>query len=56
MIKIADNYDDEVETLVAGLVSMLEPVLVIFLGVIVGFIVVSLFLPMVALINTLTGG
>lgn len=56
LIKIADNYDDEVEVLVASLVSMLEPLLVIFLGVIVGFIVVSLFLPMVSLINTLTGG
>jgi type IV pilus assembly protein PilC len=54
LIKVADNYDDEVETLVAGLVSMLEPVMVILLGVIVGFIVVSLFLPMVSLINTLT--
>lgn len=56
LIKIADNYDDEVETLVAGLVSILEPVMVIILGVIVGFIVVSLFLPMVSLINNLTGG
>lgn len=55
LIKVADNYDDEVETLVASLVSMLEPVMVIFLGVIVGFIVVSLFLPMVSLINNLTG-
>lgn len=56
LTKVADNYDDEVETLVAGLVSMLEPLMVIFLGVIVGFIVVSLFLPMVSLINNLTSG
>ncbi|MBN2561190.1 MAG: type II secretion system F family protein [Phycisphaerae bacterium] len=56
LIKVADNYDDEVETLVAGLVSMLEPIMVIFLGVMVGFIVVSMFLPMVSLINNLTGG
>jgi type IV pilus assembly protein PilC len=56
LMKVADNYDDEVETLVAGLVSMLEPVMVIVLGVIVGFIVVSLFLPMVALVNELSGG
>ena len=55
LIKIADNYDDEVEVLVSSLVSMLEPLLVIFLGVVVGFIVVSLFLPMVSLINALTG-
>jgi len=56
LIKIADNYDDEVETMVAGLVSLLEPIMVIFLGVIIGFIVISLFLPLVSLINNLTGG
>jgi type IV pilus assembly protein PilC len=56
LIKVADNYDDEVETLVASLVSLLEPIMVIFLGVMVGFIVISLFLPMVSLINNLTGG
>ncbi|MCG8404592.1 MAG: type II secretion system F family protein [Phycisphaerales bacterium] len=56
LTKVADNYDDEVETLVAGLVAMLEPVLVIILGVIVGFIVIALFLPMVSLINSLSGG
>jgi len=56
LMKVADNYDDEVETLVASLVSMLEPVLVIVLGGIVGFIVVALFLPMVSIVNKLTGG
>ena len=55
LMKVADNYDDEVETLVAGLVSLLEPILVIFLGVVVGFIVVSLFMPLVALIQSLQG-
>lgn len=55
LIKIADNYDDEVETMVAGLVSLLEPVMVIVLGCIIGFIVISLFLPMVSLVNSLTG-
>lgn len=56
LIKVADNYEDEVETLVAGLVSLLEPVMVIVLGGIVGFIVIALFLPMVSLVNSLTGG
>jgi type IV pilus assembly protein PilC len=56
LIKVADNFDDEVETLVAGLVSLLEPVMVIVLGGIVGFIVIALFLPMVSLVNSLTGG
>ena len=49
--KIADIYDDEVETLVSSLVSLLEPVMVITLGIIVGFIVIALFMPMVKLLD-----
>lgn len=45
MDNIADFYDDEVETMLNGLTSLLEPLLMVFLGVIVGGIVVSLFLP-----------
>lgn len=56
LIKIADNYDEEVETLVDGLVSLLEPVMVVALGGIVGFIVIALFLPLVHLINAVSGG
>lgn len=56
LMKVADTYDEEVEALVAGLVSLLEPVMVVVLGVIVGFIVVSLFLPLVKLINAVQGG
>jgi type IV pilus assembly protein PilC len=51
LIKVADTYDDEVETLVASMVSLLEPVMVITLGLIVGFIVVSMFMPMVGLLS-----
>ncbi len=51
LMKVADNYDEEVETLVGGLVSLLEPIMVIALGLIVGFIVVSLFLPLVTMIE-----
>ncbi|MGE0480512.1 MAG: type II secretion system F family protein [Phycisphaerae bacterium] len=54
LLKVADNYDDEVDTAVASLVSLLEPILVIVLGGIVGFIVVSLYLPMINLIQSLT--
>ena len=53
LTKIADNYDDEVDTAVAALVSMLEPVLVILLGCICGFIVIALFMPMVTLVSSL---
>jgi type IV pilus assembly protein PilC len=56
LMKVADNYDDEVDTLVSSLVSLVEPFLVIFLGVVVGGIVVALFLPMVKLIQSVSGG
>ncbi len=54
LYKVADNYDDEVDTLVASLVSLLEPMMVVVLGGIVGFIVVSLYLPMISLIQSMT--
>lgn len=49
--RIADNYDEEVEVMVSGLVSLLEPVMVISLGVIVGGIVIALFMPMVSMLQ-----
>jgi type IV pilus assembly protein PilC len=51
LLKVADNYDEEVETLVGSLVSIMEPLMVIMLGVIVGLIVISLFLPLVSIIQ-----
>src|SRR5947209_266148 len=54
--KIADNYDEEVEALVEGLVSLLEPIMIMVLGGIIGFIVISLFLPLISLISNLSGG
>ena len=56
LIKIADNYDSDVDVLVGSLISILEPVMVVVLGVIVGFIVIALFAPMVALIQSVSGG
>lgn len=53
--KIADNYDEEVEVAVESLVSLLEPIMTIVLGGIVGFIVIALFLPLVTLITKLSG-
>jgi len=53
LTKIADNYDDEVDTVVASLVSLMEPLLVVFLGGVCGFIVIALFMPMVSLIENL---
>ena len=54
LIKVADNYDNDVDVLVGSLISILEPIMVVVLGVIVGFIVVALFMPMVALIETIS--
>lgn len=56
LMKIADNYDEEVEVLVDSLVSLLEPIMVVILGGIVGFIVIALFLPLVSLISAVSGG
>lgn len=53
--KIADNYDEEVEVLVETLMSLLEPLMIVVLGSIVGFIVIALFLPLVQLISKLSG-
>ena len=54
LYKVADTYDQEVEVVTNGLMAMLEPVLVLVLGGIVGFIVISLFLPMIAMIEGLS--
>lgn len=54
LYKVADNYDEEVAVLTESLVSLLEPLLIVILGVMVGFIVVALFLPLVSLIQKLT--
>jgi type IV pilus assembly protein PilC len=56
LIKVADNYDSDVDVLVGSLISILEPVMVVVLGTIVGFIVIALFMPMISLIQGMTGG
>ncbi len=55
LMKIADSYDDDVDNAVAALTSIIEPLLIIFLAVVVGTIVVALFLPLVSIIGTLSG-
>jgi len=52
LLKIADNYDEEVDVAVGGLVSLIEPLMVICLGSIVGFIVLALFMPLVSLMQS----
>ena len=45
--KVAEFYDDQVDAMVSGLTSIIEPVIIGFLGIVVGFIVISLFLPII---------
>ena len=54
LLKVADNYDEQVDVLVASLMSMLEPIMIICLGGIVLTIVLSIFLPMIQIITTLS--
>jgi type IV pilus assembly protein PilC len=54
LYKVADVYDEEVTVLVDSLVSVLEPIMVVVLGLIVGFIVFALFMPLIALLQSLT--
>jgi len=53
LIKIADNYDEEVDSAVAAMMALMEPALIIFMGGAVGFIVIALFMPLISIIETL---
>lgn len=53
--KIADFYDDEVDSAVSNLTAMLEPMLIVFLGTTVGFVVVSMYLPIFKLLTLVAG-
>lgn len=52
LVKVGDFYDSEVEQTVKGLTSMIEPMLIIFMGVIVGFIAISVMTPIFKLVNS----
>jgi type IV pilus assembly protein PilC len=53
LLKVADVYDDEVDTSVAAMTAALEPIMIVFLAVVVGTIVVALFLPLISIIQGL---
>ena len=53
--KISDFYDSEIETTVAGLTSLMEPILICFLGVVIGGIVMAMFLPIFNMANVVGG-
>jgi type IV pilus assembly protein PilC len=54
LYKVADFYDEEVDTLVKSLISLLEPIMIVFLGFTIGAIVISLFLPLIKLLEGLS--
>ena len=54
LLKIADNYDEEVDNAVAAMTSLLEPIMIVFLAVIVGSIVIAMFMPLIKMITELS--
>lgn len=56
LTRVANTYDDEVDNAVAGMTAAIEPVLIIFLAVVVGTIVIAMFLPMIKIISSVSGG
>lgn len=55
LMKIADNYEEEVDNAVSAMTSLLEPIMIVFLAVVVGSIVIALFMPLITLIDQLGG-
>ena len=56
LLKIADNYDEEVDNAVTAMTSLLEPIMIVFLAVIVGSIVIAMFMPLIAIMQGVGGG
>ena len=55
LLRIADDYDEQVDNAVAAMTSLLEPIMIVFLAVIVGSIVIAMFLPLIAMVSSLSG-
>ena len=53
--QIADNYDEDIDNAVAAITSIIEPILIVFLAVVVGFIVIALFLPIIGIMQNMGG-
>ena len=53
MVKVADFYDQEVDAVVKGLTSLIEPILIVFMGCVVGFIAISIMAPMFKLVSSI---
>ncbi len=55
LLKIADTYEDEVDTAVEGLTSIIEPIMIVLLAGIVGTIVIAMFVPLIHVVSTMAG-
>ena len=55
LLRIADDYDEQVDNAVAAMTSLLEPIMIIFLAVMVGSIVIAMFLPLISMISQMSG-
>ena len=53
LLKISDNFDEEVDNAVSAMTSLLEPIMIVFLAVVVGSIVIAMFLPLIKLMESL---
>jgi type IV pilus assembly protein PilC len=54
LMKVADNYEDEVDTAVEGLTSIIEPIMIVFLAIIIGTIVIAMFVPLISIIGQMS--
>ena len=54
LLRIADNYEDEVDSAVEGLTSIIEPIMIVMLAMIVGTIVIAMFVPLISIITNMT--
>ena len=55
LIKIADNYEEEVDRAVDALTSVLEPLMIVMLAVVIGVIVIAMFVPLISIIGDMAG-
>ncbi len=55
LLRIADDYDEQVDNAVAAMTSLLEPIMIVFLAIIVGSIVIAMFLPLIQMISNMSG-
>ena len=54
--KIADFYDDEVDTAISGIMSVIEPVIIVIMGIVIGGMVIAMYLPLFDIISIAGGG